>query len=125
MWNVPVDHEMFDRISSPQWLWYYFNYAKDQEDEFERSRDFVEYQASFIEPQAVQKIRDARNNTSVEGRYEDSQFDDNVKKMFGREVRPNQSGAVEGDLAAALNNQRRPSDMDSRILKSDYWKTLE
>jgi hypothetical protein len=82
---VPVDHEMFERISSPQWLWYYHNHAKDQEEEFERSRDFVEYHASFIEPKAVQKIREARSGGDS-GVITDTNFVESVKGIFGREV---------------------------------------
>lgn len=59
MWGVPVDHEIFTGISNSQWLWYFHNDSKDQEERFERNRNFVEYHASFIEPQAVKRIQEA------------------------------------------------------------------
>jgi hypothetical protein len=105
MWNVPVDHEMFDRISSPQWLWYYFNHAKDQEDQFERTREFVEYHASFIEPQAVQKLRESRNKDLV---VSDKDFAESVKDMFGRDVKF--QGADQGGDAATNADLLKPLD---------------
>lgn len=59
------------------------NFIKDQEEEFNLQRDFVEYHASFIEPQAVQKIRESRKK-AIE--IDDGEFATSVKNIFGREL---------------------------------------
>ena len=82
-WGVTADHEMFKEITNAQWLWYYYNYAKDQEERFEINRDLVEYHASFIEPEAVRKIRNAREQ-SIE--IADDQFMSGIETIFGRKM---------------------------------------
>jgi hypothetical protein len=67
-------------------LWYFYNYAQDDVEEFERSRDFVEYHASFIEPQAVKKIRETRDKSQAAATVSDDNFENSVKNIFGREV---------------------------------------
>lgn len=84
MWGVPVDHERFGEINTQQWLWYYYNLIEDRDDEFNQQRDFVEYHASFIEPDAVRKIREAREE-SVEVPHEE--FVAGIEYFFGREIK--------------------------------------
>jgi hypothetical protein len=83
MWGVPADHEIFAGISNSQWLWYFFNHQEDQKEDFELRRDFVEYHASFIEPQAVQKIKERRDNKATIG---DENLTSTLKSIFGREI---------------------------------------
>jgi len=87
---VPVDHKIFEELNSAQWLWYYHNFAKDDEERFESNRDFVEYLAGFIEPQAVQKIRELRNrNNNTGGKtvsVDDNSFARGIEQMFGRKL---------------------------------------
>jgi uncharacterized radical SAM superfamily protein len=87
MWGVPVDHAVFEEVSEAQWLWYFFNYMKDVNEQFETTRSFVEYHAGFIEPEAVRRVRESRETTVT-----DDHFEDNVKSLFGRELKsPEQS----------------------------------
>ena len=87
---MPVDHKIFEELNSAQWLWYYHNFAKDDEERFESNRDFVEYLAGFIEPQAVQKIRELRNrNNNTGGKtvsVDDNSFARGIEQMFGRKL---------------------------------------
>lgn len=83
MWGVPVDHEMFSEINNAQWLWYYYNMLEDRKESFEGRRDLVEYHASFIEPEAVQKIRKSRDE-AVELTHDD--FITSIESVSGRKI---------------------------------------
>lgn len=83
MWGVPADHKMFSDINNAQWMWYYNHMLEDSKEKFESRRDMVEYHASFIEPEAVQKIRKAREN-AVEVTHED--FTAGIEQTFGRKI---------------------------------------
>jgi len=83
IWGVPVDSDVFQQINAAQWLWYYHNYTKDIEEEFERRRNLVEYHASFIEPDAVRKVREMREK-AIE--IDDDDFSTILKERFGRDI---------------------------------------
>jgi hypothetical protein len=102
MWGVPVDHEMFADISNSQWLWYFFNDQEDQQEDFETRRDFVEYHASFIEPQAVGKIKEKRDGKATVG---DASFENTIKSVFGRDA---ELGKIDGKVETVTVN---PSDV--------------
>lgn len=91
---MPADHSIFERLNDAQWLWYYHNLRKDREEEFYQRRDLVEYHASFIEPEAVRKIRESREK-AVE--VSDQDFSTGLKRMFGRDfnVEKRASGKIE------------------------------
>ena len=74
---------MFSEIKSAQWLWYYYNIAEDEDKEFKIKRDLVEYHASFIEPEAVRKIREAREE-AVEVPHDE--FTAGIEYFFGRQI---------------------------------------
>lgn len=101
MWKVPVDHEMFEELNTAQWLWYYHSLLKDDEERFETNRDFVEYLASFIEPQAVQKVRSMRDKGKPIG-VSDDNFTKGIEQIFGRKL----------DIDKAKANN--PSDTDTK-----------
>ncbi len=83
MWGVQADHEIFKSVNQAQWLWYYHNFMKDREEAFENNRDMVEYHASFIEPEAVRKIREARDQ-AIE--IPEEQFTSGIQRVFGRSL---------------------------------------
>ena len=66
---------------------------KDQADEFDSKLNFVEYLASFTNPEAVQKIKDGRGKKI--GMDTDKEFSDMLKKKFGRQL-------ADGDTGKAL-----------------------
>ena len=128
MWGVPVDHEVFKEINSSQWLWYYHNFIQDREERFEFNRDMVEYHASFIEPEAVRKIRNAREQT-VE--VPDAQFMSGLEKMFGRSLtnkgdRPKEQKLHKTDIQTILNNYRSAQVEEKQPKGSNYkdWLNL-
>ena len=83
MWGVPVNHEMFSEINSTQWMWYFYNFMEDRDSEFTDRRDLIEYHASFIEPEAVGKVREARDS-SVDVPHDE--FVDGIEHFFGRKI---------------------------------------
>ena len=87
MWGVPIDHESFNEVSNAQWMWYFYNYAKDQDDDFSNKRDLVEYLASFSEPQAVKKVRDLRAGKEQSERHVDDNISGTLERMFGKAVK--------------------------------------
>lgn len=103
---MPVDSDFFDGINPAQWSWYQIQHWLDEKEKYEFMRDVAEHNAMFSNPQAVQQIRDARDN-----KYETSpeDFGALVEDMFGRQLtdgegrtlRPND--IVGGDLSSYLN----------------------
>ena len=84
---------MFDDINQAQWLWYFHNTIEDDNDTSNMFRDFVEYNASFIEPGIVKGIVDKRaavqdgesGDDSVASNT-DEEFAENIKDLFGKEI---------------------------------------
>jgi len=114
MWGVPSDHEMFKEINPAQWLWYYHNFVQDQNEKFELNRDMVEYNASFIEPEAVKKIRDARDK-AIE--IPDEQFASGIEQMFGRSLtgnaeRPKEKEIQKADIGKILTEYKSFKNID-------------
>lgn len=80
---MPTDHEYFQSINTAQWYWYLYNVVQDQEEEFKSKRNFIEYLASFIEPEAVSRIRKQRNDADANAKKDDN-FTNTLKNLFGR-----------------------------------------
>ena len=125
---MPVDHEMFDDINSAQWLWYMYNVSKDQEEKYIFKRDFTEYLASFIEPEAVQKIRLSREKAVA---INDENFSRSIKDMFGREL-PGAEALEKDDKTHSVNIAELMKNInDAKQEKSDsafnyqHWTQFE
>jgi len=132
MWGVPVDHKMFEDVTIAQWLWYFYNFAEDQRDGFETQRDLVEYHASFIEPEAVRKIRESREEATE---VPTEEFVAGIEHFFGRKIdipkekkKGIESYSVDPNVAANMseaykrnqNVQTTPVHTDSR-----HWLNLD
>ena len=52
----------FKNINNAQILWYFEMLERDRQDKFEWWREFVEYNASFMNPESVKKLREARDD---------------------------------------------------------------
>ncbi len=74
-----MDSEVFDNINSAQWAWYASMLRKDEEEEFERSLDFVEYLASFWNSEAVQNIRSIRETKKDTRFASDEEFERQIR----------------------------------------------
>ena len=60
-----MDDPCIKSIPVHQLLWYTAQIEVDEKESFELNRNLLEYLASFINPENVQKIRDSRDNTVV------------------------------------------------------------
>lgn len=74
---------MFDSINDAQLVWYQFQLHLDKKDQFEMLRDVAEHNAMFMNPEGVQQVRDARDN-SFETSDED--FSKLLENTFGRSI---------------------------------------
>ncbi len=80
---MPVDDCFFQNLNSAQAIWYHTQIAEDEKDDFELLRYMEEYNAMFTNPDGVQRIREARENTVG---VPDEQFNKTVKELFGRDM---------------------------------------
>lgn len=127
---MPADHQIFTDLNQGQWLWYFHNFQKDQEDEFTLKRDLVEYHASFIEPQAVQKIRDGRKKT-IE--VDDKSFAQNVQTIFGRPLPGTSNPSTKkeefsvnwGDIVNSVQEYRDKQNNPDSNNNYKYWLNTE
>jgi len=94
---------MFRDINESQWAWYQAQVIEDQKEKHEFMRDVAEYNAMFSNPEGVQEVRDARDNTYKTG---DEDFGHIVKQMFGREL-PGEEDRQEMDPVELLKEQER------------------
>jgi len=97
---VPANHQVFEELNSAQWMWYLHNFLKDQEEDYTNTRDFVEYHASFLEPQSVHKIRESRKK-AVE--LNDGEFAQNIKGIFGRSLPNVKKPGIENTESHSVN----------------------
>jgi len=88
---------MFSRINLGQWHWYLHNFIKDEEEGYSKRRDMTEYLASFSNPEAVQRIRGARDDSV---KVSDKEFGQGMKHIFGREF-PKDMKRGDGKMHAA------------------------
>ena len=130
MWGVPADHKMFEELNTAQWMWYFYNFYKDKDEEFEHSRDMVEYHASFIEPEAVRRIRDSRDR-AVE--IPDDKFMAGLEYLFGKPLmnaslnRPKEQELHKIDLNKVLTDYNNLKKEKINVKKFNYkdWTNLK
>lgn len=127
IWHVPVDHEIFNNINSAQWLWYYHNFIEDNKEKFELDRDMIEYHASFIEPEAVKKIRTSREQSIA---IPEEEFISNIERMFGRPLhtvdKPQDNNIQKADLSKILSEYKNIKNTDTeKILNYKDWLNID
>jgi len=104
---------MFEKLNDAQLLWYQTQIFLDKKEQFEMLRDIAEHNAIFVNPEGVQQVRDARDN-SFETSDED--FNNMVENMFGRGL-PNEKKEL--DVLDMLK-QERESSQYSQIVDMDF-----
>lgn len=82
---MPADHEWFSEITTAQWHWYLQNIVEDQEEDFTIQRNLLEYHASFLEPELVDKTRKRRDERE-DNKKKDDNFSSTIKSIFGRDI---------------------------------------
>ena len=81
-----MDDKFFVNISPEQYAWYQHQFLADDKEEYELMINIAEHNAMFTNPEGVNKVRSARENT-----YGDSNFQDTIKSLFGRELNDDDS----------------------------------
>ena len=78
---MPVDDAFFQQLNDVQAVWYQIQLTLDDKDRFELLRNVAEHNAMFTNPEGVQQVREARENT-----YEtdDEGFNELLNDTFGR-----------------------------------------
>jgi hypothetical protein len=89
---VPVNDKMFEKMNDAQVVWYQIQFALDEKEKFELLRDVAEHNAMFMNPDGVNKIREARENTFA---VPDEKFDKFIQEQFGRSVPKKQDKNVD------------------------------
>ena len=88
IWSVPPTHEIFSSLTLHQWLWCTKMLEQDRTENFEMTRNLLEYQISFM-PEANDSVRNAmekRNSSGVVGENQEDNFQNTLKQWFGREL---------------------------------------
>lgn len=133
MWGVPADHEIFMNVNTAQWMWYFYNFMEDHKESFETKRDLVEYHASFIEPEAVRKIRESREE-SVEVSHDD--FTAGIEYFFGRKIpiskdrkKGTEAQSIDPNAAVRMSDVYKKNEMAKKTTQQDVnyndWLNLD
>jgi hypothetical protein len=85
MFGLPVDSEIIKNINPAQMAWYAYMINRDREDEFDKKLNMTEYLASFINPHAIQQLRDMRDKQKI---VPEQEFGQQLRDMFGRDLTP-------------------------------------
>lgn len=101
-----VDDPTFNEINDAQLLWYQAQINLDMKEQFEMMRDIAEHNAMFTNPEGVQQVRDARDN-SFETPDED--FDELLRETFGRSIDLHQQDRDNIDVLEMLKQDKMTS----------------
>lgn len=70
-------------MTAPEMAWMQAMVIKDDMDDYQEKIEFIEYLASFSNPEAVQKIRQERTNST---RMSDDMLQQTLSEITGREA---------------------------------------
>lgn len=68
----------FENSNMAQLRWYAEQIFIDEQEEFERTRDYIEYMASFWNPESVQKIKESREAAKSHKFASDKEFEKQI-----------------------------------------------
>lgn len=105
---MPVDSKKLNEINDAQLIWYQLQDSLDNKDRFEMLRDIAEHNAMFMNPEGVQKVREARENTFE---TTDEEFDDILTNTFGRAL-PKVDESEKKDLSELMREAQDISYID-------------
>lgn len=103
---------------------------EDKEEQFVEKRDLVEYHASFIEPEAIRKVREARDS-KVDVPHDE--FVAGIEHLFGRKVDINrdkkqsiESTSVDPKVVAQKANSYNSAEQNKpkEPLDYSYWLNM-
>ena len=129
IWGVPIHSEIFKGINQAQWLWYFYMYSDDMNEDFTIKRDLLEYHAGFLEPEIVGKVRDAREKEAgdregVIGTKNEKEFSEGIGKLFGKSLEGEEYGIA---LADSITERDELANINKGLPIYNYkhWLDLE
>lgn len=105
-----IDDPFFNNINSAQLYWYCEQIYLDEKEEFEAKRDLAEYQASFVNPDGVKKIKENRAQQKVHAFASDEKFE---KEVVTQDYKNNPY------IQAIIKNRKNQQDQNGNILNSN------
>ena len=91
--------ERVQKMSNIQWLWYYKNLVKDEEENESLIKSRIDYLAFFVNPQLHKSVNDIQNGKI----YDDENNNFNISRPVKGDVYVNDS--FEEELKAALGGE--------------------
>jgi hypothetical protein len=108
---------VFRQITESQWQWYAKQIEKDEEEKATFTRDIVEYLARFINNEAVDQIKRARERKVDSGEG----FQDTLKETFGRSLggttQPETTSNINETLETIEQSQHNIDDLDLDVIR--------
>ena len=91
-----MHHKMLREVNDAQLVWYQMQMTQDDLDNFETFRDIAEYNAMFMNPEGVQRVREARDNTNSYT-TSDEEFEQLLEEQFGRKAGQKTESKIKAD----------------------------
>src|SRR5690606_15644852 len=110
--KIPVTDAFFRDVNLLQLLWYAEQIHLDEKEDFESKRDFIEYMASFWNPEAVRKIKEARLSKESHAFADDEEFE---RQILKREVKNKPEEQAIKKIKQSENANNKKLNDDSKI----------
>lgn len=107
IYKLPIDDSFFNNMNIIQLRWYAEQIYIDEKEEFERNRDFLEYVASFINPSAVEKIKQSRASAETHTFQSKEEFE---KDFLAGEFKNNKYIKAIMDINKSKTNTNNAAD---------------
>ena len=111
IFRKPVDDNIFKQTNDAQYVWYQMQSAIDDEERFEFMREIAEHNAMFWNPEGVDQVRNARENTF---KTSEQEFDKSLEELFGRKMptKPQDEQQLSDEDMIQITKENPYLDMD-------------
>jgi len=87
LWSIPYTDSYWNTLTSLQWYAFAEHLALDKKQKEEFLRDLSEYAMAFHNYEAVQAVRDSRDEELIQQEINEEEiFAQQVEKLFGRKL---------------------------------------
>lgn len=87
LWSIPYTDDYWSTLTPLQWFAFAEHLALDKKESEEFSRDLAEYAMAFHNYEAVQAVRDSREEQSIlKDKAQTDIFAQQVEKLLGRKL---------------------------------------
>lgn len=95
MWGIPYSDRYWETLHSLQWQVFAYHVAEDRKEEEELLRDIAEYAMAFHNFEAVQAVRDKREQQAyLDDQQSQDIFAKQVEQLFGRKLTEEEMAAM-------------------------------